>query len=72
VRKAADRVRRASLERETTPAGANAATGEFTRRRLENGVVALVRVRHGEGAELEAGFLDALGIEPVEVSVTAS
>jgi hypothetical protein len=40
---------------------------EFAGRRFEDGIVVLVRVRHGEGAELEAGFLDVLGIEPVEV-----
>ena len=40
---------------------------EFTGRRLEDRIVALVGVRHGERAELEAGLLDALGIEPVEI-----
>ena len=39
---------------------------EFAGRRLENRIVALVGVRDGQRAELEAGFLDALGVEPVE------
>ncbi len=35
--------------------------------RFENRIVVLIRVRHGHRAELEASFLDALHIEPVEI-----
>jgi hypothetical protein len=38
---------------------------EFARRGLENRVVALVRVRNGERAELETGLFDPLGVQPV-------
>ena len=40
---------------------------KFTGSRLENRIVALVGVRDGESAEFEAGLLDALGVEPVEI-----
>ena len=39
---------------------------ELAGRGLEDRVVTLVRVRHRLRAELEAGLLDALGIESVE------
>ena len=40
---------------------------EFTGGGLQNRIVALVGIGHGQRAELEAGFLDTLGIEPVEI-----
>src|SRR6185436_8365899 len=39
---------------------------EFTWRRFQDRIVALVGVRHRNRAEFQAGFLDALGIEPFE------
>ena len=40
---------------------------EFTGGGLENRIVALVGIGHGQRAEFETGFLDTLGIEPVEI-----
>jgi hypothetical protein len=40
---------------------------KFTGGWFENRIVALVGVRDGESAEFEAGLLDALGVEPIEI-----
>src|SRR6187549_3769576 len=40
---------------------------ELTGRRLEDRIVALVGIGHGQRAEFETGFLDSLGVEAVEI-----
>ena len=66
VRKARDEFLRRRVERKQRLQPRVRPQPEFARRRLEDRVVALIGVRHRERAELEAGVLDALGVEPVQ------
>jgi hypothetical protein len=66
VRQAVDHFRRRGLEGIQGLQPRMRPQPEFTRRRLQDGVVVLVGVRHGHRAELEAGFFDARGVESVQ------
>ena len=67
MREARDEFLRRAVEREQRLQARMRPQPELAGRGLEDRIVALVGIRHGERAEFEAGFLDALGIEPVEI-----
>ena len=66
VREAGDQVIRRGIERKQRLQPRMRPQAKFAGSRFENRIVALVGVRDGDGAELEAGLLDALGVEPVQ------